>query len=634
MTDLLFQFGISNLCISLGLAIVAWIVQTRSKRPHVAHLLWLLVLVKLVTPPIWTVPVVAVPGVPTAAAETLSDGSGPSPLVNAVAATDLATVSPSSATASSSVELAKIGLALLWLLGSAMVLAGSLVRVVRFNRLLRGASELAPPDLQGMAAEVGERLGLKRMPVIYTTSANLSPMVWWIGGRIRVVVPAVLCRKMDRDGLRWILAHELAHVRRRDHLVRWLEWLACVAFWWNPVVWWTRRNLRVNEEVCCDALVLSGLNPDRRKYANALMTVVEFLTSPAIRPPAMASEISSGGFLERRFKMIVSSSPMVATPHWLRVALLLCAVGLLPLGLTYAQEPDYEAVGERLIEAVKEGELTREQATAMMGELARVWFAERLRVACQERDEDDGIESHFHKLGVSEAAFDRIVEALKKGGIREEQLEKTLGGILRTLYVMREKGERYEMDPALIRFLKDEVRLTKEQIGFVQGVARRILYRLERSHRQRGEERGRVSREDYTRAATAIRKAIAAGKVSEEAGRKRLAEMRRAMADRGGEARKRDLRKVYAGYERRVKAAVEAGKISEEEAKRKLVEFRKGLGERERRAKGREKDLVAEYRAYERRIKALVEAGKMSEEEAERKLIEVRQKMFGRRKKL
>ena len=50
-------------------------------------------------------------------------------------------------------------------------------------------------------------------------------MTWWTGGRVRVLVPAGLCDELDLGRLRWILAHELAHVKRRDHLVRWLEWL-------------------------------------------------------------------------------------------------------------------------------------------------------------------------------------------------------------------------------------------------------------------------------------------------------------------------------------------------------------------------------------------------------------------------
>ena len=57
MTDFLFQMGLSNACFSLALAIVAMIVGATAKRPHLAHLLWLLVFVKLVTPPIVTIPV-------------------------------------------------------------------------------------------------------------------------------------------------------------------------------------------------------------------------------------------------------------------------------------------------------------------------------------------------------------------------------------------------------------------------------------------------------------------------------------------------------------------------------------------------------------------------------------------------
>ena len=69
MTELLFRVGVGNLCVSLVLALVAWAVQARGKRPAVAHLLWLVVLAKLVTPPLWTVPIVPVPGLSVNTAE-------------------------------------------------------------------------------------------------------------------------------------------------------------------------------------------------------------------------------------------------------------------------------------------------------------------------------------------------------------------------------------------------------------------------------------------------------------------------------------------------------------------------------------------------------------------------------------
>ena len=57
MMDSLFQTGLSNACISLALALIATAVGALTKRARVAHLLWLLVFVKLITPPVVTIPV-------------------------------------------------------------------------------------------------------------------------------------------------------------------------------------------------------------------------------------------------------------------------------------------------------------------------------------------------------------------------------------------------------------------------------------------------------------------------------------------------------------------------------------------------------------------------------------------------
>ena len=130
---------------------------------------------------------------------------------------------------------------------------------------------------------------MKPVPTIRTTRAQLSPLVWWVGGKVRVVIPQSLFDQMDVQYSQWILAHELAHVCRRDYLVRWLEWLACVVFWWNPLVWWGRLNLRTNEEICCDDLILSSLNPKPRTYAASLLNAIEHLASSVICPPAVAT---------------------------------------------------------------------------------------------------------------------------------------------------------------------------------------------------------------------------------------------------------------------------------------------------------------------------------------------------------
>src|SRR5205085_5012588 len=89
-----------------------------------------------------------------------------------------------------------------------------------------------------------------------------------------------------------LLVHELAHLYRRDHWVRWLEIIVTVLYWWHPAVWWARRELRDAEEQCCDAWVVWLMPGANRHYAAALLDTLEFVSSPPslkARPPLAAA---------------------------------------------------------------------------------------------------------------------------------------------------------------------------------------------------------------------------------------------------------------------------------------------------------------------------------------------------------
>ena len=142
--------------------------------------------------------------------------------------------------------------------------------------------------------------------------------------------------------MRWILAHELAHVRRRDHLVRWLEWLACTVFWWNPIAWWTRRRLRAAGEICCDALVVNTFGCAPRDYARSLVRALDLVrTERTSRPPAFASAAHSGRrtrHLEKRLRMIITNRPAGTRSPALRTVLRGGLVVLLAFGFVYCSE--------------------------------------------------------------------------------------------------------------------------------------------------------------------------------------------------------------------------------------------------------------------------------------------------------
>ena len=168
-------------------------------------------------------------------------------------------------------------------------------------------------------------------------------MLWAIGGRPRLLVPTELWAAMSQDERTTLLLHELAHLKRRDHWVRWLELIVAGLYWWHPAVWWIRRALREAEEQCCDAWVVWAMPRGAKTYATALLAALEFV-SGARTAPAAASATSGNGHvscLKRRLRMIVRAKTPKGLSWAGRLAVLGLAALLLPLAPSWAQnKPD------------------------------------------------------------------------------------------------------------------------------------------------------------------------------------------------------------------------------------------------------------------------------------------------------
>jgi hypothetical protein len=175
-------------------------------------------------------------------------------------------------------------------------------------------------------------MGLRRAPRIRLADAHIPPVLW-PGPPCEILLPAALAESLPDDELDAMLAHELGHVRRRDHWTRALELLAVAVFWWHPVVWWARRNLRAAEESCCDALVVRTLGDRSRSYADALVKTLEFLTCAPHRPvPALATGAGDFHRLKERLTMIVNRSSARPLSPWKHRTVLALALGALAVG--------------------------------------------------------------------------------------------------------------------------------------------------------------------------------------------------------------------------------------------------------------------------------------------------------------
>ena len=337
----------SNAVVVVLLAAAVAVVGRFWKNPHGLYVLWLLVLLKFVTPPLFTVGF-HLPGKPMSAVhdDPITVSAGEEARTAELDRSPLPASSEQAIAPDPSVDVPQVTkqreipwlivLAELWTIGFGGIAVWQAFRILRFGRLLR-AAQPAPPDVLRMAAETGKQLGLRRAPAIRMLPVRVSPMIWIIGLKPQVLLPTELFKRLEPAAQSLLLAHELAHVRRKDHLVRLLQLLISTLFWWHPVVWWACRELQQLEELCCDAMV-AGLVPSSKKaYATALMDTLDFLCDGFIAPPLGATAAKSSALLARRIAMMKIGAGVVRFTFGRLVLLVLVAA--IPMSLAFAAKP-------------------------------------------------------------------------------------------------------------------------------------------------------------------------------------------------------------------------------------------------------------------------------------------------------
>jgi beta-lactamase regulating signal transducer with metallopeptidase domain len=264
-------------------------------RPGLRCWLWRLASLKLLVALFWATPV-ALPLLPPAsspAAEGVLGGVGepPGPAVQPVhfrPPSPVRPVRPEFTTA------ARSGVSALILVVWGVGVIGCGCRLFgAWRRMQRLQSEWEPAReawLTVTCTELEERMRLDRPPRLMAAANVARPM---LVGAVRPVValPPAFLTHCTPPEQRLILAHELAHLKRRDLLWGWLPALARALFFFHPLVWLAGRQWRLAHEMACDELALMTTRAPAGQYAGVLLKM-------AAQPPAGTGGLVAVGVVE------------------------------------------------------------------------------------------------------------------------------------------------------------------------------------------------------------------------------------------------------------------------------------------------------------------------------------------------
>ena len=176
------------------------------------------------------------------------------------------------------------------------------------------------------------RCGIKRPVALLESALVQVPLVV---GHLRPVIllPLGTVAGLSPACLEAILAHELAHVLRRDYLVNLLQTVAEVLFFYHPAVWFVANCVRTERENCCDDAATALIGGDSLRLACALTALAEWSQNAVVAtPPRLAlAAIGGRGALLSRVRRLVQRRPAGPTlaEGIMAGALMLGGLGLL-----------------------------------------------------------------------------------------------------------------------------------------------------------------------------------------------------------------------------------------------------------------------------------------------------------------
>jgi len=86
----------------------------------------------------------------------------------------------------------------------------------------------------------------------------------------QIVLPREFDTRYSASERSLILAHERAHVERRDAMTNCIALALVCVFWFHPLMYWAWNRFRFDQEVACDAAVIRQSKVPHRRYAQAL----------------------------------------------------------------------------------------------------------------------------------------------------------------------------------------------------------------------------------------------------------------------------------------------------------------------------------------------------------------------------
>lgn len=204
-------------------------------------------------------------------------------------------------------------LCILWGIGIFIMVVLIIKSMLRFNNIKNSALPLQNPAVGRLYYDCLNEMHIAKPIPVYSTAFLRSPIIVGLF-KPCIYLPIHLISDYNANDIRYMLMHELGHYKYKDALANYFMNIIGVLYWFNPLVWYSLKEMKNDREVACDSLVLKLLDED--SYEDYGNTLINFAEKVSLTPFPFAFESNAIGIsgnmkqMQKRIKNIANYHPV------------------------------------------------------------------------------------------------------------------------------------------------------------------------------------------------------------------------------------------------------------------------------------------------------------------------------------
>ncbi len=178
------------------------------------------------------------------------------------------------------------------------------IEIWSINRLPHQAIVPTNKELTARYVELVAQIGLKRKPrLLISLKTNVPMAIGWL--KPVILLPIGMLSGLTSAQLEMLLLHELAHIRRHDYMVNFIQTLILTLLFFHPAVHWISKQMRHEREYCCDDIAVQQCG-NAIAYAHTLADTADICRQHRKHTIPHLAMAASGGDLKQRVVRLVN----------------------------------------------------------------------------------------------------------------------------------------------------------------------------------------------------------------------------------------------------------------------------------------------------------------------------------------